>query len=228
MIRWENASLLRGLFSTEIQHAMSNLNPLTERFSASLPPDFMKWDPLSRAQYIENTIFLSNYLLSSQGDRMAMAHAVEGRYPFLDYRVVEFAAKVPPFYRLRGLTDKFILRKAAIDLIPQELARRPKQPYRAPISRCFFGETPLPYVEELLSEKSLREKGYFNAGKITKLIDKIKNQAGHLLSERENMATIGVLSTQLLDEMYIKKYPFHPVREPENVKVYDCSQGCHP
>lgn len=228
MIRWENTSLLRGLFSAETQHAISGLNPFAERFSASLPPDFMKWDPLSRAQYIENTIFLSNYLLSSQGDRMAMAHAVEGRYPFLDYRVVEFAVKVPPFYRLRGLTDKFILRKAAIDLIPRELAQRPKQPYRAPISRCFFGERPLPYVEELLSEKSLREKGYFNAGKITKLVNKIKSQAGHLLSERENMATIGVLSTQLLDEMYIKKYPFHPVREPENVKVYDCSQACHP
>ena len=72
---------------------------------------------------------------------MAMAHAVEGRYPFLDYRVIEFAARVPPFYRLRGLRDKFILRKAAADLIPPDFAQRPKQPYRAPISRCFFGET---------------------------------------------------------------------------------------
>jgi len=150
---------------------------------------------------------------------MAMAHAVEGRYPFLDYRIIEFAAKIPPFYRLRGLTDKFILRKAAIDLIPRELALRPKQPYRAPISRCFFGETPLPYVEELLSERSLRGKGYFNADKVTKLVDKIKGQAGRLLSERENMAIIGILSTQLLDEMYIQKYPFHPIKEPENVKV---------
>jgi len=220
MIRWENTSLLRGLFSSETHHTISNLQPLAERFNSSLPPDFMKWHPLSRAQYIENTIFLSNYLLSSQGDRMAMAHAVEGRYPFLDYRVIEFAAQVPPFYRLRGLTDKFILRKAAIDLIPQELALRPKQPYRAPISRCFFGETSLPYVEELLSETSLREKGYFNARKVTKFVDKIKGQAGHLLSERENMAIIGVLSTQLLDEMYIQKYPFHPVKEPENVKIY--------
>jgi asparagine synthase (glutamine-hydrolysing) len=223
MIRWDNTSLLKGFFSAEIQHTTSNLEPLADRFSASLPPDFMSWDPLSRAQYIEITLFLSNYLLSSQGDRMAMAHAVEGRYPFLDYRVIEFAARVPPFYRLRGLRDKFILRKAATDLIPPDLAQRPKQPYRAPISRCFFGETPLSYVDDLLTEESLRKKGYFQADRVRKLIDKIRRQDGHLLSERENMAITGILSTQLLDEMFIKDFPFHPVMEPEDVKVYDFS-----
>jgi len=223
MIRWDNTSLLKGFFSAEIQHTTSNLEPLVDRFSTSLPPDFMSWDPLSRAQYIEITLFLSNYLLSSQGDRMAMAHAVEGRYPFLDYRVIEFAARVPPFYRLRGLRDKFILRKAATDLIPPDLAQRPKQPYRAPISRCFFGETPLSYVDDLLTEESLRKKGYFEADRVRKLIDKIRRQDGRLLSERENMALTGILSTQLLDEMFIKNFPFHPVMEPENVKVYDFS-----
>ena len=223
MIRWDNTSLLKGFFSAEIQHITSNLEPFADRFSTSLPPDFMSWDPLSRAQYIEITLFLSNYLLSSQGDRMAMAHAVEGRYPFLDYRVIEFASRVPPFYRLRGLRDKFILRKAATDLIPPDLAQRPKQPYRAPISRCFFGETPLPYVDDLLTEESLRKKGYFQADRVTKLIDKIRRQDGRLLSERENMAITGILSTQLLDEMFIKNFPFHPVMGPENVKVYDFS-----
>ncbi len=221
MIRWDNTSLLKGFFASEIQKETSNLEPLLDRFSASLPPDFMSWDPLSRAQYTESTLFLSNYLLSSQGDRMAMAHSVEGRYPFLDYRVIEFAARVPPFYRLRGLQDKFILRQAAMGLIPPDLAKRPKQPYRAPISRCFFGDSPLPYVSDLLSEQSLREKGYFHPGKVTKLIDKIRRQDGRLLSERENMGIIGILSTQLLDEMFIKNFPFHTIIEPENVKIYD-------
>jgi asparagine synthase (glutamine-hydrolysing) len=221
MIRWDNTSPLKGFFSGEVQKQAANLEPLLDRFSASLPPDFMNWDPLSRAQYTESTLFLSNYLLSSQGDRMAMAHAVEGRFPFLDYRVIEFAARVPPFYRLRGLRDKFILRQAAVDLMPPDFAQRPKQPYRAPISRCFFGESPLPYVEELLSEESLREKGYFHPGKVTKLVEKIRRQDGRLLSERENMGLIGILSTQLLDEMFIKNFPHQPIVEPENVKIYD-------
>ena len=152
---------------------------------------------------------------------MAMAHAVEGRFPFLDYRVVEFATRVPPYYRLRGLKDKFILREAAREIIPSDLANRPKLPYRAPISRCFFGDQPLPYVDNLLSEHTLKEKGYFHPGKATKLVEKIRRQEGQLLSERENMGLIGILSTHLLDEMFIKNFPYHPVMEPDNVKVFD-------
>jgi asparagine synthase (glutamine-hydrolysing) len=225
MIRWDNTALLKGFFSAEIQRTTSNLEPFADRFSASLPPDFMSWDPLSRAQYTESTLFLSNYLLSSQGDRMSMAHAVEGRFPFLDYRVVEFATHVPSDFRLHSLKDKYILREASKDWIPSDLANRPKQPYRAPISRCFFGEHPLPYVEDLLSEQSLRSKGYFNPGKVTKLVEKIRLQDGHLLSERENMGLIGILSTQLLDEMFIKNFPYHSIVEPENVKVYKAAHS---
>ena len=84
-------------------------------------------------------------------------------------------------------------------------------------------ETLLPYVDDLLTEESLRKKGYFQANRVTKLIDKIRRQDGRLRSERENMAITGILSTQLLDEMFIKNFPFHPVMEPENVKVYDFS-----
>ena len=97
----------------------------------------MRWPALSRAQYIEIKLFLSHYLLSTQGDRMAMANSVEGRYPFLDHRVVAFAFRLPPRYRLYGLTEKFILKKAASGLVPQSIIARPKQPYRAPIGSVF-------------------------------------------------------------------------------------------
>ena len=221
MIRWENTALIKGFFSDELKANTGEADGFTGRFASQLPADYYNWDPLSRAQYTESVIFLSNYLLSSQGDRMAMAHAVEGRFPFLDYRVVEFASRVPPTLRLRGLRDKFILRDAATDLIPKELAYRQKQPYRAPISRCFFGGTPPEYVSELLSVESLRRKGYFHPGKVTKLVEKITRQEGQLLSERENMALIGVLSTQLADEAFISNFPYHAIVEPENVKIYD-------
>jgi asparagine synthase (glutamine-hydrolysing) len=221
MIRWGNTAQLKGFFSDPLHSEMGSLDSFIDRFTSGLPSDFMSWDPLSRAQYTESTIFLSNYLLSSQGDRMAMANAVEGRFPFLDYRVVEFATQVPPYYRLRKLRDKFILRKAALDRIPSDLANRPKQPYRAPISRCFFGDSPLEYAEDLLSEGRLREKGYFHPGKVSRLVEKIRKQEGHLLSERENMALIGILSTQLLDEMFINKFPFDNIDVPGGTKVYD-------
>lgn len=228
-IRWSGTSLLHSFFSPEfrsnLEHGIESTaqrpDGFIDRYTASLPSDFMSWDPLSRAQYIESTLFLSNYLLSSQGDRMAMAHAVEGRFPFLDYRVVKFATQVPSYYRLRGLRDKFILRETAKNIIPVDLANRPKQPYRAPISRCFFGDLTLPYVEELLSENSLEAKGYFDPAKVVKLVKKIRRNDGQLLSERENMGLIGILSTQLLDEMFIKSFPYHSIIEPEQVKIYD-------
>ena len=149
-----------------------------------------------------------------------MAHAIEGRFPFLDYRVVEFASRVPARHRMRGLKDKFILRKAAGDLIPPELALRPKQPYRAPISRCFLGTPPHDYVQELLSERAIREAGYFDSRKVRALAEKCRKNEGKLLSERENMGLVGIISTQLLHRLFVRDFPAHPVVEPEKVQVF--------
>jgi len=176
-----------------------------KKFMASLPDDFMSWDTMSRAQYTENTIFMSNYLLSSQGDRMAMGNSVEGRYPFLDHRVIEFACKIPPKYRMNGLKEKFVLKHAAKKIIPKELIDRPKQPYRAPISESFFNKSTPDYVKELLSENSIKQKGYFDHKKVSSLAAKCSQNNGNFLSERENMAIVGILSTQLVDEMYVKR-----------------------
>jgi asparagine synthase (glutamine-hydrolysing) len=219
-IRWENTSQLKTFFSAEMRDAVDRNGSFEERFMATLPQDFMSWNPLSRAQYTEITIFLSNYLLSSQGDRMAMAHAVEGRFPFLDYRVVEFACRVPPRYRMLGLKEKFILRKAAGELIPPELAERPKQPYRAPISRCFLGNPANEYVTDLLSERGIREAGYFDSKRVDTLLAKCRRHGDSLLSERENMGLVGIISTQLLHHLFMKNFPTHPVVQPEHVKMF--------
>jgi len=220
MIRWDNTSQIKTFFSEDLRGDIGKADDFADRFSADLPAEFMNWDPLSRAQYIEISILLSNYLLSSQGDRMAMGHSVEGRYPFLDYRVVDFACAIPPKYRLNVLRDKFILRQAANNLIPPELALRPKQPYRAPISRCFMAGQALGYVEELLSSDNLRQTGYFNPQKVAKLSEKCRKQDGALLSERENMALVGIISTQLLDHHFIRNFPAYPIPELQNVKVF--------
>jgi asparagine synthase (glutamine-hydrolysing) len=149
-----------------------------------------------------------------------MGHSVEGRFPFLDYRVIEFACKIPPRFRLNGLKDKFILRQAAKDLIPMELALRPKQPYRAPISRCFLGEPPEEYVTDLLSEEAVMRGGYFDPGRVKWLVEKCRKQEGKLLSERENMALVGIVSTQLLDYLFIRNFPTDSFLEPEKFRVF--------
>ncbi|HPV30828.1 MAG TPA: asparagine synthase (glutamine-hydrolyzing) [Deltaproteobacteria bacterium] len=220
LIRWENTAQIKTFFSDGLQEQAGTVEEFVNRFTAMLPEEYMRWDPLSRAQYTEIAIFLSNYLLSSQGDRVAMGHSVEGRFPFLDYRVVEFGCSLPPRHRLHVLKDKFVLRKAAEELIPPELALRPKQPYRAPISRCFMGRQAPEYVEELLSPEALRTAGYFNPDKVGRLVDKCRKQDGALLSERENMAVIGIISTQLLHHQFIKNFPALSANETEKAKIF--------
>ena len=111
--------------------------------------------PLGKVQYLEIATFLEGYLLHTQGDRMLMGHSIEGRFPFLDYRVAELAAALPGPARLRGLTEKYLLRKAVEHRLPAEIAARKKRPYRAPIVGAFVGPDAPAYVRELLDERRL-------------------------------------------------------------------------
>ena len=219
VLRWENTVNLKGFFSDDMMESMP-LKDFIDKYISSLPPDFMSWDSVSKAQYTEITMFLSNYLLSSQGDRMAMGNSVEGRFPYLDHRVMEFACRVPPRYRIKGLTEKFILKQVAKDDIPFELVERPKQPYRAPITKCFVGPTSPDYTKELLSDTAITDKGYFDSKKVSELLKKCSRRQGNILSERENMALVGILSTQLLDHQFIKNFPFGSVKIPANIRIF--------
>jgi len=163
---------------------------------------------------------MSTYLLSSQGDRVAMAHSVEGRFPFLDYRVAEFAGRLPARLRLRGLRDKYLLRKLGASLLPAEIWNRPKKPYRAPIHRSFFNDQEAPYVRELLSTTALRASGLFNPQAIEKLVAKIDQ--GQPLGETDDMAVAGVISTQLIHERFVKDFrKSPPVADRDDVLLQD-------
>ena len=103
-----------------------------------LPEDFENWDYVYKAQYLEIITFMSGYLLSSQGDRMAMANSVELRVPYLDHRIIEYMSRVPSRFKIRGLNEKYLLKKVFNELLPQKILFRPKNPYRAPIRNSFF------------------------------------------------------------------------------------------
>ena len=84
---------------------------------------------------------MSGYLLSSQGDRMGMAHSIEGRYPFLDHRVIEFCMSLDPDLKLKGLNEKYLLKKMMKGRLPDAILERSKQAYRAPIKSVFISES---------------------------------------------------------------------------------------
>jgi asparagine synthase (glutamine-hydrolysing) len=198
-VRWRNNRRTRrflndGLIDGEDRH----LNHV----AAGLPADFNRWTPLARAQYLEISIFLSQYLLSSQGDRMGMAHSVEGRFPFLDVRLVEFCNNLDARMKLRCLREKWLLKKAAQPWLPDAIHRRPKRPYRAPIHRSFFNDSTPEYVRELLSSSSISDAGLFKPAATEQLVRKI--QSGAPIGETDDMALVGILSTQLVHHLFVK------------------------
>jgi asparagine synthase (glutamine-hydrolysing) len=190
--RWRTTSALKRLLAPQMRTRRDAVGELL----ADLPDAFDDWSPLAQDQYLECRTLLSGYLLSSQGDRMLMAHSVEGRFPFLDPRVIELANSLPAAYKLRVLDEKHVLKRAAAALVPGEILARKKQPYRAPDAAALIGSE---YVQELLSESALREAGVFNPQPVRQLLAK----RAASFSNTDNMALAGVLSTQILHHEFI-------------------------
>jgi asparagine synthase (glutamine-hydrolysing) len=205
-LRWQSTAALQRLFSP-VQRQATRGRDVVAELLATLPPDFRRWSPLSQDQHLEIRTLLSGYLLSAQGDRMLMAHSVEGRFPFLDPEVASLADSLPPRHKLRALDEKHVLKRAAEGLVPSEIVRRKKQPYRAPDALAF---TPLPeWAEEAMSDEAVRRAGVFDVEAVARLRRKLRTQAGQF-SHADNMAVAGVLSTQLLYAGFVERAPTVP------------------
>ncbi|MFZ0300346.1 MAG: asparagine synthase (glutamine-hydrolyzing) [Candidatus Sulfotelmatobacter sp.] len=200
--RWQLTSMLKMFFSKDVRSQLASRDAYRDLHDA-LPDEYAGWPHFCQAEYLETAYLMPGYILSSQGDRMAMAHSVEGRYPFLDHRVVKFAERLSPSLKMKVLNQKFLLKHAAEGLIPSEIIRRPKQPYRAPDGKSFFQPQALPYVEELLAPEALVRSGIFDPPAVTALVKKFK--AGRAIGVKDNMALVGILSTQLLTESFINR-----------------------
>lgn len=205
LLRWNNTSNILNHLDKTFKDQLSGFDQY-KRLLAGLNGNLDNLDPLAKAQYLEIVIFLSGYLLSSQGDRMGMANSVEGRYPFLDYRIIEFCAQLPPDYKMKGLKEKVLLKSLMKGRLPEEILNRPKQPYRAPILSSFLGDDAPEYVNEVLSETEIKKAGIFNPDSVKRLLVKMKS--GKAYSEIDNMALTAIISTQLLHKQFIEDFRY--------------------
>jgi asparagine synthase (glutamine-hydrolysing) len=205
--RWRSAAGLQRLFSPEVRREAGRLD-VVARLLSTLPPELPGWSPLAQDQYLETRTLLSGYLLSSQGDRMLMAHSVEGRFPFLDPGVVALANALPASFKLRGLDEKHVLKRAAAGLVPEEILRRPKQPYRAPDAAAFVAPGGPEWIAETISERAVAETGVFDPRAVARLWRKCRASGGEArFSNADNMALVGVLSTGLLHRQLVRSAP---------------------
>ena len=215
-VRWRNNRRTRRFLNETTLE--SDDQRLFATMAGRLPSSFRNWGPLARAQYLEISMFLSQYLLSSQGDRMGMAHSIEGRFPFLDVRLMEFCNALEPRLKMRVLKEKFLLKTAAEPWLPDIIRQRPKRPYRAPVHRSFFNDAKLDYVRELLSPAALKESGWFKTGPVEQLVRKI--EGGSPVGETDDMALAGILSTQLVHQMFVKTFRRSaPLTAKDRVKI---------
>lgn len=203
LLRWGNTSRAKMLFSESLGADLNDYSGLAQ-LRQSLPDTFGKADALTKAQYLEMKIFMSNYLLSSQGDRMAMANSVETRVPFLDHRLIELAARIEPRMKISGLKEKSILRRAVKDILPDTIGTRAKHPYRAPIKQGLL-QNDNPQLKALLSDRALKEADLFDTNKVNRLVQRLEKTAEP--SEVDNMALAGILSTQSIYQQFIRVLP---------------------
>jgi asparagine synthase (glutamine-hydrolysing) len=201
--RWELTSRLKLFFSDEVKLQLRS-RARYEELAASLPVGYPHWDSFCQAQYLEAGYLLPGYILSSQGDRVAMAHSVEGRFPFLDHRVVRFASSLPSQLKMKVLNEKYLLKLCAKDLVPSRVRLRCKQPYRAPEAKSFFGGENFEYVRDLLEPEHIRKGGLFNPVAVGNLVAKVRRSQS--LGIKDNMALVGILSTQLVVEHFIDHF----------------------
>ncbi len=217
LLRWHNTSNIQHYLSDTYKGSHESDNNFDE-INELLPNDFNEYDPFSKAQWLEINLFMSGYLLSTQGDRMAMGNSVEGRYPFLDHHVIEFCSTLPSSYKMNGLNEKYLLKYMMKGKLPENILKRQKQPYRAPMAGSFFSSGATEYVDDLLSENDIYKTSIFSYPKVNQLLNKMRTSS--LPSELENMALSAIISTQLLYHQYILKDGYRPAcKTPESCRI---------
>jgi asparagine synthase (glutamine-hydrolysing) len=192
---WRNGLRNRVFYGPALRDAVADYDPAADVL-ALLHEPLRARGPLERAEYLEIKIFLAGHLLAAQGDRVSLGHSVEGRYPFLDHRVVELGQRLAPQLKMPGLQEKWLLRRAVADLLPPGVLARHKRPYIAPNARSFTDGPGRALAEELLDGPAVEDVGLFDPARARQLLAKAASPRG--LGERETMALLGMLSTQLL------------------------------
>jgi asparagine synthase (glutamine-hydrolysing) len=148
-------------------------------------------NPFHQALWLETQTRLVDFI-NMEVDKMSMAHSVEARVPFLDHKLWEFCAGLPPRYKLKNRTEKYLLRRATRDILPEATCTRPKKGLASPYAYWLRSERLPDWAETALSAEAIKKAGLFNTVAVRQL--RLAHQAG-----RPNLGSLlmGVLSTQV-------------------------------
>jgi asparagine synthase (glutamine-hydrolysing) len=158
-------------------------------------------DPLNKSLFVWAKSFLPNYILNLLGDRMEMAHSIEGRVPFLDHHVVECVGRAPVSLKIRGMTEKYLLREAARPFITETVYRRQKHPFLSPPVTTVPGERFHEMMQDTLRSSALASLPFYDQNKIIALLDQLPTMSD-LDRVGWDPVLMSVLSTCVIQERF--------------------------
>jgi len=162
---------LQQLFSVDFSLEFSQQNPYRVFLNEiDVQGQMARRHPVNQSMYLWSKTWLPNYILSFLGDRMEMAHSLEGRLPFLDHQLVEKVVQYPIEQKIRGMTEKFVLREAARPFITEEVYSREKHPFAAPTMLRQNGPLKT-LVEDTLRSSELDSIPFFDSCRVKRLLD---------------------------------------------------------
>jgi asparagine synthase (glutamine-hydrolysing) len=210
--------LQNGRFSARlIKGAKDPFGPLSPL--VAYHPELASLSPMQQAQWLEYKTLLPGYLLSTQGDRAALAHGVENRCPFLDPAVLDLASRL----NLRfddGFDEKRLLRQAFAGMVPDSVINKRKFPYRAPDGAAFAESRP-DYLELVQSETELAKLGFLDAGFARRLSAKVLTRPAAEISTKENQTFLFLLSTMLLHRFFVERQTPAAMAPPPLLRMID-------
>ena len=147
-------------------------------------------DPVHQSLYLWSKTFLPGYILTMLGDRMEMAHSVEGRVPFLDHHLVELVRSQPVTQKIHGVTEKYVLREAVRDVITDTVYRRQKHPFLSPPATLNLKQKLGTFVQDTLRSPVLATLPFFNQKKVLGVLDRL-----NMMDEGSRVANDQILMT---------------------------------
>jgi asparagine synthase (glutamine-hydrolysing) len=168
--------------------------------SLDVPGRLVGRDPLNQALYVWMHTLLPTFILTVLGDRMEMAHSVEGRVPFLDHHVAEYAAQIPVSHKIRGLREKDVLREAVRDCVPPEIYERQKHPFLSPPAYESTDALAV-FCQDTLRSETLKEQPFFDPVRVRALMDRVAAMHPAERAGRDSVI-LRIVSTCLLQQRF--------------------------
>ena len=200
---------VRPLFSRDVQSELQNYDPI-ESIAAKLDPKMLKGrTALDKAQYSWCKTMLEGQILTWGGDRVDMANSMESRPAFLDHKLAEFARKIPPKYRIHEGTEKWVLREAMRQVLPDLLYRREKFAFMAPPAFTDPSKQReiLKLIDRYLNPEQIRAAGLFDEQAVSKYVERSRNESDRTQSTRDDIVINHLLQLHIMHDQFVAHRP---------------------